>query len=67
MTPESDRVGVMITRIWIEPSAGSLRARMMWTLDVSASSEQESRAAASTDQVVAAVREWIEAFLAHAP
>ena len=56
----------MVIRIWTEGSNGSLLARITSTLDVTAR-DQPSVGAASADQVVDAVREWIEAFIAQAP
>jgi hypothetical protein len=65
MAAGTDRVGVMVVRIWIESSAGSLRARITETPDLS-SPEQVSHAAATVDEIVAIVRAWVEAFAATA-
>ena len=62
MGPDTERVGVIVIRAWTEAPDGSLRARITWTLDVSRSGEEQSRAAASGEQVLAAVREWLDAF-----
>ena len=65
MIPGVDRVGVLVIRIWLEGSGrGSLRARVTRTLDVTrAEQSSESEAAATPEQIVAAVRAWIDAFL----
>ena len=62
MNPDTGRVGVIVVRAWTEAADDSLRARITWTLDVSRSGEEESHAAASIEQVLAAVREWLDAF-----
>lgn len=62
----SDRTGLLVVRVWLEggPSDGDgLRARIIQTLDVAAGAEIVT-AAATTDQVCATVREWLEAYLA---
>ncbi len=59
MSRDTERVSVIVIRAWTDDS---LRARITWTLDVSRSGEEENRAAASGEQVLAAVCEWLDAF-----
>jgi hypothetical protein len=63
MTSDADRTGVLVLRIWTESANRSLRARITSTLDVDGGA-QESQAAASAEQILTAVRAWIEAFVA---
>lgn len=62
MSRDTERVSVIVIRAWTEAADDSLRARITWTLDVSTSGEEENCAAASGEQVLAAVREWLDAF-----
>ncbi len=57
--------GVMVVRIWLERSDGSLRARLTHTLDV-AGGEETSHAAATIDEILAGVHDWVAAFLEQA-
>jgi hypothetical protein len=59
----TDRAAVMVVRIWVEGPDRSLRARLTQTLDVS-TAERTSQVAATTDDVLAIVKEWIAAFVA---
>ena len=62
----SDRTGLLLVRVWLEggPSDGDgVRARIIHTLDVTAGAETVT-AAATTDQICSAVREWLEAYIA---
>ena len=53
----------MIVRIWIEDgTAPGLRARLTATLDVSAPGQTVS-AASSSDEILATVQAWLDAFL----
>jgi hypothetical protein len=54
---------VLIVRAWIEDSLGrgGLRARITRTIDVS-SEEKVETAAASREEVVHAVEEWLDEF-----
>lgn len=52
---------VLVVRAWVEADGG-LRARITRTLDVS-SHEQTVTAAASPEEVVGAIVEWLDAFL----
>jgi hypothetical protein len=61
----NDRAAVMVVRIWVEGSDRSLRARLTQTLDL-ATREETSHVAATTEDIVALVREWIAAFPADA-
>jgi hypothetical protein len=56
---------MLVIRVWIEgeSSDGGLRARITHTLDLSTRAEIVT-AAATTDQVYAAVRDWLDAYLA---
>ena len=59
----SDRTGILIVRVWIEGDpAGGFRARITHTLD-STGREQTTAAAAEPEDVYAAVRTWVEAFV----
>lgn len=61
----TDRAAVMVVRIWVEGPERSLRARLTQTLDL-ATREETSQVAATTEDVLTLVREWITAFLADA-
>lgn len=61
-----DRTGLLVVRVWVEAGpcdSVELRARITRTLDLTAGPELVT-AAATTDQVYATVREWLEAYLA---
>jgi hypothetical protein len=60
-----DRTGLCVVRVWLdaELEAGGLRARITRTQDL-VEGAQVVTAAATTDEVYAAVREWLEAYLA---
>ena len=51
----------MVVRIWIEGSGSGLRARLTHSLDLE-SREERSQAAASAEEIVRIVQEWIDAF-----
>jgi hypothetical protein len=57
----SERAGVIVVRVWIEGDA-SARARITASSDLS-SDEQTIAVAAGVEQIVAAVRDWLEQFL----
>ena len=61
MGASTERSGLMVVRIWSEEPAGTIRARLTQTLDLSRPRETV-RTAGSLDQVVGLVREWGEAF-----
>ena len=61
MSGGTDRVGVMVVRIWTEGPDGALRARLTHSLDLE-SREERSQAAASAEEIVRIVQEWIDAF-----
>lgn len=63
-TPE--RTAVLVIRAWFEDDDAEpqLRARITSTLDVSATRLRESSAAASQQEIVRAVRNWLRAFVA---
>ena len=63
-TQARDRTGLLIVRLWIDgnPRDG-LRARITQTLDT-ADAEQSMATAADPEDIYAAVRTWIEAFVA---
>jgi hypothetical protein len=65
MVPDPERAGVMVIRIWTETGADPLRARLTSTLDVAAPRER-AQAAASREEILAAVRAFLDAFQ-HAP
>jgi hypothetical protein len=58
-----DRTGVMVVRVWIERSDGSLRARLTETLDLT-THEETSCAASSAEEIVEIVSRWVQAFAA---
>lgn len=59
----SDRTGILILRLWIEADAREgFRARITQTLD-STSRERPMATAAHPEEVYAAVRTWVEAFV----
>jgi hypothetical protein len=64
---ESDRIGVLVIRAWLEDDGvpGDLRARITETLDVSAPSPVEA-VAASEEEIVAVVVAWLRAFTGRA-
>jgi hypothetical protein len=61
-----NRTGVLVVRVWTEsgPDGPGLRARITQTVDVTAGAEVVT-AAATADDVCAAVKEWLEAYLAN--
>lgn len=62
-TPSSDRTGLLIVRLWTEPTAHEgLRARITQTLD-SSGPEQAMATAATPEDIYALVRTWVEAFI----
>ncbi len=65
MAGRRERVGVIVVRVWSEESTGPVRARITHAQDTH-SGEQTSELAAGTDEIVARVRAWIEAFAAQA-
>lgn len=61
---EDERAGVIVVRAWVDTGASSgLRARVTASRDLSCD-EQTIAVAASVADVVAAVRDWLEAFVA---
>lgn len=63
MTPDRDRIGVLVVRIWLDGPEGPPRARITHTFDLN-SCEQVSNGAVSADEILTAVRDWVDAFLA---
>src|SRR5688500_2864555 len=62
VTPTSDRTGILIVRIWIEPSAAEgFRARVVHSPD-SGEGEATTASAGSHEALYAIVRAWAEAF-----
>ena len=60
-----ERTGVLIVRVWVEPACGDVRARITETLDVERGQES-TRVAAGVDQILAAIRDWLDRFVAAA-
>jgi hypothetical protein len=58
----TDRVGLLIVRVWLQEPDGHLVARITQTLDLAG---QRPRVAvvASSEEVSAAVRAWLGAFV----
>ena len=65
METEPHRTGVMVVRVWIEAESGGLRARLTGTHDIAHGTET-TVTAATVDDVIAIVRDWIDAFAARA-
>lgn len=63
MTSDTDRTGVLVLRIWTESANRSLCARITSILDLDGGA-QDSQAAASAEEILTAVRAWIDAFVA---
>ncbi len=61
MICSTERVAVIVVRMWVEEPSGALRARVTYTDDVR-TGEQHSEPAANAAQVLARVEECIEAF-----
>ena len=55
----AERTGVAVVRVWVEPDGG-FRGRITTTLDVAERDEHVS-AAASPEEVLRLLGEWIEA------
>lgn len=61
-----ERVGVLVVRVWTEPSQpGSVRMRVTRTLDV-ASPLSEVSATADVEEVCETLRQWLREFRARA-
>jgi hypothetical protein len=58
-----EKTGVLVIRAWLEAGVeeNALRARITRTLDVAAPETIES-AAASAEEILAAVQEWLRSF-----
>jgi hypothetical protein len=70
MTCSTERVAVIVVRMWAEGPADGLRARITFADDLGDSdelraSEQHSELATGAEQVLARVQECIQAFTAH--
>ena len=64
----SERTGVLVLRLWIEPSARAgeaLRARITAEIDLGSGS-RVTTAAVGVEQIVDVVRKWVEEFAARA-
>ena len=62
MNSTTNRTGVLIVRMWIEAShQQGLRARITQSLDTTAG-EESVALAASTDDICAVVKQWVEDF-----
>jgi hypothetical protein len=58
-----ERTGVLVIRVWVEGDEERFRARITQSLDVTAA-EQVVSSAASVEDISAAVRAWLDAFIA---
>jgi hypothetical protein len=60
---DQGKVGVLILRVWLEGSGADqrLRIRMISRADLDQSA-QESESASTTEETLAYVRDWLEAF-----
>lgn len=56
-----ERTGVLVLRIWVEQGDGGLRARITTSDDVE-SPEHTSVVAATLDEILRVVREFVERF-----
>jgi hypothetical protein len=65
MVASLDRTGVLILRIWTEGGQDELRLRITMVDDLAGGAE-EQRVAASVEEAVAAVRQWLESWSAPA-
>jgi hypothetical protein len=57
-----ERVGVLIVRVWREIDPGDFRARIIQSVDVTHPELNITTAAATAEDVYAAVRSWLESF-----
>jgi len=59
-----ERTGVLVIRVWLEEGLeqNALRARITQTTDISSPNPTET-AAASEREIVAAVEQWLRAFV----
>jgi hypothetical protein len=57
-----ERTGVLILRVWLEDSNGSLRARITEASDLDVG-EPSTHVAANTNEIVAIVGAWVEQFV----
>jgi hypothetical protein len=66
MAGAPERTAVLVIRAWLEDDDPEprLRARITSTLDISAAGLRDSSAAASQQEIVRAVRNWLRAFVA---
>lgn len=62
-----DRSAALLLRVWIEEGRGQFRARMMAVGPDGQESERTIALASAPDEVLDAVRGWLEEFLRHAP
>jgi hypothetical protein len=62
---ETNRSGVLLLRVWSEPSAPELRARLIQAQDLEEA--ETSVAAAGVDGICDAVRAWLDQFAARIP
>jgi hypothetical protein len=57
------QAGLLVVRVWVESNGShALRARITQTLDLE-SRDESVMVVSSVDEVVAAVRAWLDAFL----
>jgi hypothetical protein len=62
MSQPTERVAVLVIRVWPEKdSVSGLRARITRTADIATQGEIMT-AAATVDEILAAVRTWLEGF-----
>lgn len=65
MLPLGERAGVIVVRAWLE-SDGRVRARVTST-DLSMTEEKRSASAEGVEEIVRAVRDWLERFAESSP
>ena len=57
-----ERAGALVVRAWVEPErdeGDALRARITYTTDLAAQEDETVRLAATRDQILGTVAEWL--------
>lgn len=66
MVIDTDRVGVLVLRVWTEGPVACLRARIIETGDL-ARGDETSHVSTSVDDLVCFIRAWLDAFISEGP
>jgi hypothetical protein len=67
---EPERAAALAIRAWLEPgrdAAEGLRARIRYSTSLETREDETVAAAASSDEILAVVRAWLDQFLARSP